>query len=440
MDVPGGEGPPQGTAAPEPEGGFARPEGPVDVPGGEGPPQGTAAPPEREGGFDRPEGPPEGPDAPPEPEGDSGGLISFAEEPRDASVAGRREAARRGRRRAVLLVAAGSAVLVTLGLTAALTLFRPLVAPEDFDGPGSGPAVVEIAPGASAGAIGDVLVGAGVVASTRAFVREVERRGKAGGLRPGRYLLRKRMSAGSAVDLLLAPRSRIRKRVTLPEGLRASEVVARLARGSGLPAKDLSALAAAPAGLGLPAYAGGAVEGYLFPATYDIEQRTTARDLMSALVRRFKRAAADLDLEAGAARHRLSRHQIVVVASIVQAEGGGEADYPKIARVIYNRLAAGAKLEMDSTVMYGLGKHGIVASNAEIKKDTPYNTYMHRGLPAGPIGNPGEAALRAALHPAKGAWNWFVTVDPKRRITKFTDKESEFVKFREELNRRLGQQ
>nr|WP_221475446.1 endolytic transglycosylase MltG [Sphaerisporangium rubeum] len=344
---------------------------------------------------------------------------------------------RRGRR-AVVAVLVGLGVVAAGVVTAAVTVVRPYFVPADFDGKGTGTVVVEVPAGMSAGEIGDVLERAGVVASRRAFTRVVDERGKAGTLRPGSYRLRKEMAAAAALDLMLESRSRVRKRVTLPEGLRASETVARLAKGSGLPLAELAALTAAPAALGLPPYADGVAEGFLFPATYDVEPKTTPRDLMRALVRRFERAAASMGLEAGAARVRLTPRQVVVVASIVQAEGGSEADYPKIARVVYNRLASGAKLEMDSTVMYGLGKHGIVASHAEIKRDTPYNTYLHRGLPPGPIANPGEAALRAALYPAKGDWYWFVTVDPERRITKFTDKESEFVKLREELHSRLG--
>ncbi|RCG26269.1 endolytic transglycosylase MltG [Sphaerisporangium album] len=337
------------------------------------------------------------------------------------------------------LVGGGSAVLVAAGLAGAFVLFRPLISPDDFDGPGTDPVVVEIAPGASAGEIAETLVRAEVVASARSFVGAVERRGVTNNLRPGRYKMRKRMASAMALDLLLSPKSRIRRRVTVPEGLRANETVARLAKGSGLPAAELARLVAAPARLGLPPYAKGAAEGFLFPATYEIEPTTRPLDLLKASVRRFKRAATRLDLEAGASRQRLTPRDVVVIASIVQAEGGHVADYPKIARVIYNRLASRAKLEMDSTVMYGLGKHGIVASHAEIKRDTPYNTYMHPGLPPGPICNPGEAALRAALSPAKGDWYWFVTVDPARRITRFTSKESEFVKFREELHKRLGQ-
>ncbi|MFC4585091.1 endolytic transglycosylase MltG [Sphaerisporangium corydalis] len=377
----------------------------------------------------RPAGPGEGGDG-------SDDLFSFTEERAPEPPA---ERAARGRRKLLLLAGGGVVAVVAVGLAGALALFGPIMAPEDFDGAGSGPVVVEIVPGASAAQIGEILVRAEVVASSRSFVNAVERRGKAGSLRPGRYRLRRRMAASSAVDLLLARESRIRKRVTIPEGLRAAETVARLARGAGMPAAGLGAVAARPAELALPAYAKGTVEGFLFPATYDVEPGTTPRDLLRSMVRRFRRAAAHVNLEAGAAANRLTPREVVVVASIVQAEGGRDGDYPKIARVIYNRLASRAKLEMDSTVMYGLGKHGIVASHAEIKRDTPYNTYMHPGLPPGPISNPGEAALLAALRPAKGDWYWFVTIDPARRITKFTDKESEFVKLREELNHRLGQ-
>ncbi len=370
---------------------------------------------------------------------DSEDLISFSDERVPEGADERRARAGRGKRALVLLVGGGSAVLVAAGLAGAFALFGPLMRPDDFDGKGSDPVVVEIVPGASAGQVADALVRADVVASARSFVNVVEERGKSGSLRPGRYALRKHMSAASALDLLMAPQSKIRKRVTIPEGLRAAEAMARLAKGSGLPEAELAKVAAKPAELALPGYAKETVEGFLFPATYDIEPATTPRDLLRSMVRRFRHAAAHVDLEAGAAEHRLSPRDVVVIASIVQAEGGRDSDYPMIARVIYNRLASGAKLEMDSTVMYGLGKHGIVASHAEIKRDTPYNTYMHPGLPPGPISNPGEAALRAALRPAKGDWYWFVTIDPQRRITKFTNKESEFVKLREELNKRLGQ-
>ncbi|WP_344829995.1 endolytic transglycosylase MltG, partial [Nonomuraea dietziae] len=126
------------------------------------------------------------------------------------------------------------------------------------------------------------------------------------------------------------------------------------------------------------------------------------------------------------------------VASLVQAEGGRDTDYPKIARVIYNRLKGGTPLQLDATVTYALGRRTLKVSLKDTKVRSPYNTYRHKGLPPGPIANPGEKALLAALHPAEGDWYWFVTTDPEHRITKFTDKESEFVRYREELNDYLG--
>jgi UPF0755 protein len=246
------------------------------------------------------------------------------------------------------------------------------------------------------------------------------------------------MAAGSAVDLMLRPGSRERRRVTIPEGLRSWEVLDRLAEATGLGVADLRRAAARPDRLGLPGYARGGLEGLLFPATYDVAPRTSAPQLLAAMVARFKQAAAAVGLDPGAGRVRLSPMEVITVASIVQAEGGREADYPKIARVIYNRLARGGMLQMDTTVLYAQRRRSLRMSESDTRFASPYNTYRHRGLPPGPIANPGEPALAAALSPAKGDWYWFVTTDPTRRITKFTDKESEFVVFREEMNKHLG--
>ncbi|MEV7969168.1 endolytic transglycosylase MltG, partial [Sphaerisporangium sp. NPDC088356] len=155
-----------------------------------------------------------------------------------------------------------------------------------------------------------------------------------------------------------------------------------------------------------------------------------------AMVARYKRAADDAALVAGARRVGRTPLEIMTIASIVQAESGNVRDMPKVARVIYNRLnrTPQMKLQMDSTVMYGLNKFGIAATHEEIKSTSPYNTYARLGLPPGPIGNPGDHAIEAALKPADGTWLFFVTTDPKRGITKFTDSETEFFKLAEEFN------
>ncbi|MBP2708055.1 endolytic transglycosylase MltG [Microbispora sp. RL4-1S] len=335
------------------------------------------------------------------------------------------------------LVAGAAAVTaaIAFGVHAAV---RQEPGAADYAGAGYGAVNVDITPGASAGDIGRSLERAGVVASSRSFVHEVTARAKENTLRPGRYRLRRHMAAASALDLLLAPGSRVVRTVTVPEGLRTAEVLTVLAAGTGIPLADFTSAAARPGDLRLPPYAEGDIEGFLFPATYEIEPGTTARALLRSMIARFRVAAVKLALERSAPAVRLTPRQAVTVASIVQAEGGVEADYPKVSRVVQNRLARGAKLEMDSTVNYALKRHTLKVSEADTRIESPYNTYRRPGLPPGPIGNPGESALRATLHPAVGDWYWFVTTDPRRKITKFTDNEAEFRKYRQELNRYLG--
>jgi UPF0755 protein len=122
----------------------------------------------------------------------------------------------------------------------------------------------------------------------------------------------------------------------------------------------------------------------------------------------------------------------------VQAEGGRLQDFPKIARVIYNRLLVGMPLQLDSTVMFAMNKYGIRATDAQLHFNSPYNTYLHTGLPPGPIDSPGDAAIKAALHPAAGDWRYFVTVDPKTGLTKFTNSKSQFDQFVAELDHNLA--
>ncbi|MFG2072963.1 endolytic transglycosylase MltG [Nonomuraea maritima] len=343
-----------------------------------------------------------------------------------------------GRRRAVRqvgLLAAGVLVgALALGVGAVVWL-KPYLSPEDFEGTGSGAVTVRITPGSSAASIGSTLEKAGVVASAESFVEATEARSVSDRLRPGHYRLRKGMAATAALDLLLAPASRVVTRVTVPEGLRVSEVLPRVAKATGIPLAELQGVDKEL--VGLPSYAKG-LEGFLFPATYEVEPGDTAVDVLAAMVERFRQAARHVRLEERAKQVNLTPFEAVTVASLIQAEGGTDDDYPKIARVIYNRLAKDTPLEIDSTVLYAQNRRTLKVSEKDTKVDSPYNTYRRKGLPVGPIANPGEKALVAALNPAKGDWHWFVTTDPAHRITKFTDKESEFVRYREELNKNLG--
>ncbi|MFB4272709.1 endolytic transglycosylase MltG [Nonomuraea sp. GTA35] len=366
--------------------------------------------------------------APGQPEPEAGQAAA------DAEVIPLPASRRRAVRKVGLLSAGLLAGVLALG-AGAIAVLKPYLSPDDFDGPGSGAVTVRIAPGSSAEAIGSALADAGVVASARSFVNVTEDRAVSDRLRPGHYRLRKGMAAGAALDLLLSPAARIVRRVTVPEGMRVSEVLTRLSKQAGLSLQALKGVDTAL--VGLPEYANG-LEGFLFPATYEIEPGDTAVDVLAAMAERFAAAARHVGLEEQAPRVNLTPLQVVTVASLIQAEGGTDADYPKISRVIYNRLARNMPLEIDSTVLYAQNRRTLKVTERDTKVNSPYNTYRHKGLPPGPIANPGEKALMAALNPAEGDWRWFVTTDPAHRITKFTSKESEFVRYREELNKNLG--
>ena len=127
------------------------------------------------------------------------------------------------------------------------------------------------------------------------------------------------------------------------------------------------------------------------------------------MVARYNVEAQAINLSSAARRVHLTAQQVIIEASLAQAEGGSVSDYPKIARVITNRLAIGMHLQFDSTVLYGLGKYAVSATIAETRTPGPYNTYLNAGLPPGPISNPGDAAIQAVLHPASGNWLYFLT-------------------------------
>ncbi|MFD5764607.1 endolytic transglycosylase MltG [Streptomyces sp. NPDC127049] len=217
--------------------------------------------------------------------------------------------------------------------------------------------------------------------------------------------------------LILLPRDRpavppAPPTLLVPEGWRSVQVYEAVDRALALPDGTARKAAAAPAALGLPVAAGGNPEGYLFPATYPLPGGTTAEGLLRYMVRtaadRFGSPAA-----AEAARAQgLTAHQALIVASIAQAEADTTGDMGKVARVVHNRLARDMPLQMDSTLHYALGRSTVDTSLDDTRIDSPYNTYARKGLPPTPIGNPGEEAMAAVLHPPSGDWLYFVTVAP----------------------------
>jgi UPF0755 protein len=343
---------------------------------------------------------------------------------------------KRGRGAVVLAVIVFVLVLAAIGAFLLRDrLFTP--APEDYVGSGSGEVVVEVVEGQTLADIGGTLKEEGVVASVQAFVNAAAGSDQARTIGPGFYTLAERMSAQSALATMLDPEARLVTRVTLPEGLRLDQVVTRLSKASDIPKARFRAALRDGDALGLPKWAKGNAEGFLFPATYEFPPKTSARAMVKAMVDRYNETAAALDFQAAAGRTGFTAHDVMVIASLVQAEGHPD-DYAKVSRVVYNRLDEGMPLQLDATVNYALRSSEINLSPQQIDTDSPYNTYRNTGLPPTPINQPGEAAMAAALEPEDGDWLYFVSVNPDTGRTKFTGDYNEFLQFKAEFERYIA--
>jgi UPF0755 protein len=359
----------------------------------------------------------------------------------------RRRSRRSKRRRFISFLA----VLVSLAVVGALVagvyyggraLLGDLFAPAaDYEGPGHGSVEVTIPPGATLRSIGSILVEADVVASQDAFVNAAQAHPQGMSIQAGDYTLMQQMPAEDAVEALLGATT-VLGRITIPEGFRQEQIIERIDAETEFTADEITAALESAPDLGLPEFAEGNPEGFLFPATYDIRADTSAESLVQAMFNRFSRAADDVDLIAAAEQRELSPLEAVTVASIIQREVRRHEDMPDVAQVIYNRLAGACSahgvpaglLQMDSTVHFAAGANDSVFTSEEMRSiDSPYNTYRNPGLPPGPISAPGDDALSAALNPTEGDYCYFVTVNLESGETKFAQTEADHAANREEL-------
>ena len=293
--------------------------------------------------------------------------------------------------------------------------------PKDYEeGMANGEAMVRIAPGDTGEPISQSLFDAGVTKTPEAFYDYLIETGQNPPFVPGVFKLQKQMTSEAALAALLDPANKMEFTAQIPEGFTAEGTLERLAEGTGIPLEEFQAAAADPTAYGVPATS---LEGWLFPATYTFEPGVTAQSAIQTLV---DRTIQSLDA-AGVPVER--RQEILTIASIIQREARFEQDMQRVSRVIQNRLDPSNQetfglLQMDSTAQYGYGEmhDGTVSSSGEALNDpNPWNTYVHPGLPVGPIANPGDVAIDAAMHPADGDWLYFVTVNLDTGETIFTN-------------------
>jgi UPF0755 protein len=321
-----------------------------------------------------------------------------------------------GRRRVVIgiVMLAVVGILAGIGLAGASVIHRiqdHFQSAADYSGQGTGDVVIQVHDGDTLSAVGQTLKDKGVVASVEAFTDAASSNSRATSIAPGFYRLHQRMQATLALELLLDPSSLVQSQVTIPEGNRLREILPKLAAATDIPLAQLQKATRNPAALGVPSWgAGHPLEGFLFPATYDFPPGASAKQVLSAMVKRFNQEATRLDLASAAQQTGKSPYEVLTLASIIEKEGL-PADFSKIAEVLYNRLRINMPLQVDSTSYYDLppGHGGLTQS--DLHRDSPYNTRINAGIPPTPIASPGGDALAAALTPAKGNLLYFVTID-----------------------------
>lgn len=338
---------------------------------------------------------------------------SFRPESSRSSGRGRRRQRKDRRKSAIafLLVIAVFALLALIGWWG-YGKVRDFLDPPDYAGSGTGVVNVKVNDGDSISAIGNTLVRTDVVKSAAAFVNAAENDDRSQKLPPGTYQLRKKMSAAAALHLLLSPQSRVTGRFTAREGLSVTGTLKLISENTGISLDSLKAAAKDPARLGVPEWAKGNLEGFLFPNTYDVDASVSAHDALSTMVKQSLTVLNQLNFVQRSQQLGFEPYQVLTIASLAEMEGI-PSDFGKIARVVYNRLAADMPLQFDSTTQYWLELNGSgrkkdkLSDNALRAEKNNYSTTVNRGLPPTAISNPSRAALEAALEPSAGDWLYF---------------------------------
>lgn len=320
----------------------------------------------------------------------------------------------------------------------------------DYSGEGTDEQVqIEIPEGTGVAAMGDILKREGVVKSSRAFVDAANASPKGDRIQAGSYTLNKRMSGEAAVKMMTDPAALNSLIVT--EGMRNSAVYAAIDKKIGAADGTTKKVAEQQyRNLGLPSWANDdprikdPLEGFLYPSRYSVGKDAKPADVLRKMVEQANKEYEKLGIDEAKARSLglSSPLDIVNVASLINAEGMTHDDFRKMADVVYNRLKpnnvqTNGLLEFDSTYNYIKNQSKIDLTIEELRKyDNPYNTYHDTGLPPGPIGNPGEDALKATLQPERGGWYYFISIDLK--TTKFTKTYAEHKKLVDEFNKTRG--
>lgn len=321
----------------------------------------------------------------------------------------------------------------TLSLFAALLLVGALAACGGGDPAPGDKVTVTIPAGATAAQIAQLLEDAGVVASAGDFVERLVAEGQGEGFKPGTYALRTNESFDRIVFQLNSGPSADAARLTIPEGYAIWDIKAAVRKVGIKPAQYQAALDAhqPPQGFLTAGEQAATLEGFLFPATYDVAVPADADALVTDQLAAFSDNWASIDMTYASSKN-LTRYDVLKIASLIEREAQAQDDRAKIASVIYNRLRADMSLGIDASVQYGLGSWDEL-TGTDLQSDSPYNLRRFKGLPPTPICNPGVASMQAAANPAKTDYLYYYAIkgDPEGRHW-FTDSYDAFLQYQKE--------
>jgi UPF0755 protein len=314
-----------------------------------------------------------------------------------------------------------------------VALFQP------FHGSQGGEVVVSIPKGASAGEVGDLLADTGVVSSSKLFQIRVTLAGKRSDLLPGTYTLHENESYSDAIDDLTTPaQERTTVTATVPEGLSRAQI-APLAKQAGLSGRYVKASIHSkylnPANYGAQGRARN-LEGFLFPDTYQLKAGAPVSDLVQLQLQDFRRRIKQVNLRYARSKN-LTTYDVLIIASMIEREVQVPRERRLVAAVIYNRLHRGMPLGIDATTRFAVGNYTKPLTESELSSPSPYNTRLHPGLPPGPIGNPGLAAIEAAAHPAKVGYIYYVVKPGTCGEHNFSSTEAQFARDQAAYQRAL---
>jgi UPF0755 protein len=302
----------------------------------------------------------------------------------------------------------------------------------------AGPVRIEVVKGDTLSSVAEKLERAGVIPSAFMFKIEARVGGYGTEIKTGEYAFARGEESENILQKLTAGQAVPTLAITVPEGLSLEETAQEVAGQSGVSAAEFKEAASkTDYGYGFldnPEIK--STEGFLFPKQYEFEEGTKAPQMVTRMLEQYLLETQALDISSAKERLNLTEYELVTVASLIEKEASRPEERPLVASVIYNRIRSGMPLQIDASVHYALGKQGEELSLADLKVDSPYNTYEDAGLPPGPICSPGRESLEAAISPAETDYLYYV-LKANGREHFFTGNYDEFLKMKQKRDASL---